>query len=172
MSIAVFDYLKCIGENAETETNCYKHPCFLSSDLVSIETGDYPVPKPQSGSYSYSFEIRIRMKATTLPDNKCENFEIWVEWENPPRDGLTVFAGNDSGSHTPTDNQSSYATHDLYDDHNGQSNGLTWDSTTEITSGGGSNQKTITLVLQARIDNTVIQGDVPTMHICIGYDEY
>lgn len=178
MALAAFKLLKCIGSGAGTETDCDKHPTFLSADVVSLETDTYPISVPVSAAASpnYSFELWVRLECTAAPDNYCQNFKIWGPDEQPdhgdtPGDKMTIYIGTTASGATPTDSASSIATTAQHSNYYSQATGLAvgvQPSGDQIDSVG---EQTDYVVLQLKVQDQAQQGDLQTVVFNWYYEE-
>lgn len=182
MALAAFKLVKCIGTNAATETDCDKHPTFLSADLVSLDTDTYPITVPVSAGASpnYSYELWVRLECTGIPDNYCQTFKIWGPEDQPdagdtPGDRMTIYIGTTASGVTPVDTASSVATEEQHDQgsvgYYSQATALAVDvepSNSQIDSVG---EKTDYVVLQLWIEDLAQQGDIQTILFNWYYEE-
>jgi len=182
MALAAFKLVKCTGTNAGMETDCSKHPTFLSADVVSTETGTYPIAVPVSSGASpnYSYELWIKLECTIAPDNYCHNFKIWGPENQPdsadtPGDRMTIYIGSVSAGDTPVDTVSSYA---VAIQHKDNSNGHYSEATAYSVNAAPGDAKidavgeqTYYVVLQLKVQDQAQQGDIQTVLFNWSYDE-
>jgi len=177
MATAAFKLNKCIGANAATETDCNKHPCFLSADLVSTATGTYPVAIPSDGisGPNYSYEQWLRMECTLAPNNQVDNIKFYGPNKQPddPNNKATIYAGTTASGVTPKDSQSSVATVAQHSNYIGTGPGeylaIGVVPGDDIIDAIG--EKTDYLVLQLKVEYEASSGDLTTTPFAIEYDE-
>jgi len=177
MATAAFKLNKCTGANAATEANCDKHPCFLSADMVSTETGTYPVAVPSDGisGPNYSYEQWLRLECTLAPNNQVDNIKFYGPNEQPdaPSNKVTIYAGTTVTGLTPTDSQSSVATTAQHSNYIGTGPGefLAIGVVPEDDIIDAIGEKTDYLVLQMKVEYLALHGNLTTMPFAIEYDE-
>jgi len=169
MALAQFNLVKRVGTSPGNESNTSWNPCLLGSDVVSTDTGSYPIPAPDTG-YSYSYESWLRLDCTTAPDNGTGNFKVWFS-ANDPDTGVELFIGTTATYATPVSTASSVATTDAttYSSSGAAMTLGTPQTDDEITT---TSHFSDYFVLQLRIDTTAGQGDMPTQVLHIRYDEW
>lgn len=130
MAEPAFTWYKCTGTNAATETDCAFHPCWLNTDIHSVDTPSYPVSAPQeSGQYNYSMEYVLRGKLTAAAPNYVENVKVSGPAYQPdvdldPANKITVMWGRTDTPTTPVDTASSIATTSQHDNYYQEGNAL------------------------------------------------
>jgi len=182
MALAAFKLVKCIGTDAATETDCDKHPTFLSADIVSDDHATYPIAVPISSGASpnYSFELWVRLECIGAPDNYCQTFKTWGPADQPdsgdtPGDRMTIYIGTTASGATPTDSASSVATEAQHDQgsigYYSQATALAVD----VEPGDGKidavGEKTDYVVLQLWVEDLAQQGDIQTILFNWYYEE-
>lgn len=182
MALAAFKLVKCTGSSAAVETDCNKHPTFLSADVVSLDTETYPIAVPISAGASpnYSFEIWLRSQCIGAPDNYCQNFKTWGPADQPdagdtPGNRMTIYIGTTASGATPTDSASSVATEAQHDQgsvgYYSQATALAIGvepSNGKIDSVG---EKTDYVVMQFWVEDLAQQGDIQTILFNWYYEE-
>ena len=178
MALAAFKLVKCIGTDAATETDCNKHPTFLSADIVSDDHATYPIAVPVSAEASpnYSFEIWLRSQCTGAPDSYCQNFKVWGPADQPdagdsPGNRLTVYIGTTASGATPTDSASSVATTAQHSNYYSQATGLSIGVEPGDDKIEAVDEKTDYVVQQLKVEDLAQQGDIQTILFNWYYEE-
>ena len=177
MALAAFKLLKCTGSAASTETDCAKHPCWLSSDLTSIDTDSYQIQAPlTSGSFTYSYETYLRYECTAAPDNYCQTFKVYGPAAQPdagdsPGSKLTVMMGTSSSGVTPVGTASSVATTSQHDNYYSVATGLAIGVDPSSATIDAIGEKTDYVVTQLKVAYGVQQGDMETLTMNWSYEE-
>jgi hypothetical protein len=178
VALAAFKLLKCTGTNAATETDCNKHPTFLSADVTSLDTSAYPIAIPVSAAASpnYSYELWLRLECTAAPDNYTQNFKIWGPDQQPdagdtPGNRMTILIGTTATGQTPTDSASTIATTVQHTNHYSQATGLSVGVEPSDGKIGAIGEKTDYVVLQLKVEDQAQQGDLQTIVFNWSYEE-
>jgi len=178
MALAAFKLVKCTGTGAATETDCGKHPTFLSADIVTLEHATYPISVPISAGSSpnYSYEIWLRSQCTGAPDNYCQNFKVWGPAEQPdagdtPGNRLTINMGTTASGATPTDSASSVATVAQHSNYYSQATGLSIGVEPVDDKIDAVGEKTDYIVQQLKVEDLAQQGGMQTIPFMWDYEE-
>lgn len=182
MALAAFKLVKCTGTNAAVETDCGKHPTFISADIVNLDTELYPITVPVSAAVSptRSFENWLRLELTGLPDNYCQNFKIWGPAAQPdagdtPGDRMTIYIGTTAAGATPTDAESSVAVEAQHDQGSvgyfSQATALAIDVEASDNKIEAIGEKTDYVVLQLWVQDLAQQGGMQTVVFNWYYEE-
>lgn len=173
MAFAVFAQYKCTGTAAGTETDCGKHPNFLSEDEHDTVPANHSIAVPLTAGTNYSYENVTLWKCTAAPDNSCDNFKVWGKNQPPdyPANKALHYWGITGTPITPVMTVSSIATarQDTDDYSAGTALALTvqpGDSQIDAV-----NEKTDHLYQQLRVSDGAAKGDLPTQVFHIMWDE-
>jgi hypothetical protein len=175
MATATFATLKCTGSGAATETDCSAHPCFLSADVVSIDTASYPVKAPVSAASepNYSHELWLKLRCTAAPDNYCYNFKFFGSNDQPdsPVNKLTVYVGTTPTGATPVSSASSVATAVQHTTHYDLGTALTIPVDPVDNKINAINEETNHLVLQLKVEFGATQGAIASYVPNVSWEE-
>ena len=175
MALAEFSMLKCYGSGLPlTETDCSKHPNFVSVNSHETNPAAAPVAVPLiSGQHNYSFECYLRWKCTVAPDNQCDNFKVWGGPLQPdsPDNKTRVHWGATETAAVPVDTQSSVAVTTQHDNYyeSGQALSLTVEPGDDIID--AINEETWFLVAQIEVDYGAGKGNLTTQVYHLEWDE-
>jgi hypothetical protein len=176
MAIATFKLTKCTGTAAggvlPTETDTSRTPMFLSSDIHSTVTTDYPIAIPATGT-TYSYECWLRLECTVAPDNYCQTFKVFGPSAQPdsPNNKLKIYIGTTGTATTPTASSSSVATTQQNTNYYSSGTALAVSVIPGDAKIDAIGEKTNYIVLQLQLAVGAARGNMGLQPFYIQYDE-
>lgn len=153
---------------------------FLATDSLTDQPGDQPIVVPTGVADTFSFENWIKFRVTVSPDNKVENFLLWMDGTfSDEGSNVICYVGQTSSGTTPVDASSLFVGATAVSGFDGANiETFTVSSKLSVRRNGVAasgmttvGQSTDYIIMQLAVASGANQGDIASETINFSFDE-